>query len=170
MQADSPAPDNDDLQDFYRAYFGVDADYYLYKLAQQQAGTRFTFNLGAFFFGLFWMLYRKLYVQALAVVAVVAGVSFLLNYLALTQQIAAQTLQLINNFIALFWSLAIGFLGNWLYLRQAKARVTKMLQKEKDEEQAALRLQRQGSITYLPHILLAALFLVYLLLNQFLGR
>lgn len=48
-------------QELYMAYFGNDADYYLERLIKVQNGKRFIFNAYAFFLGIFWFAYRKMF-------------------------------------------------------------------------------------------------------------
>ncbi|RNI24538.1 DUF2628 domain-containing protein [Rufibacter latericius] len=167
MLPDAPEPTAEDQEDFYRAYFGTEADYYLNKLAQYQAGTKFTFNIAAFFFGLFWMLYRKMYLQALILVLILFVESFLLGQAVKYYGFSQTNAGLLNNFFTVAWSTAIGFLGNWLYLRQAQARVTRALQTEPNEQAAVNRLSVEGGFTLLPHILVAAIIMVSLVVYRF---
>ncbi|MGV3539140.1 MAG: DUF2628 domain-containing protein [Rufibacter sp.] len=156
----------EDLEEYYHAYFGPDADYYMEKLEQRQAGTRFTFNIGAFFLGLLWLFYRKMYLVALLVMAVVTGESLLTSYLIKTLPLSEPVALFLNLGGNVLWSLLLGFGGNWLYLKQADWQVNRVLAKEPTEEQAIYRLQRVGSVTFIPHIILAAIILLSLLLGN----
>ncbi|WP_205499848.1 DUF2628 domain-containing protein [Rufibacter psychrotolerans] len=161
-------PDNDLEEEYYRVYFGSDAEYYLHKLAQYRQGTRFTFNIGAFFFGIFWMLYRKLYKEALLAMVLIVVLSLLVENLTKALGLNQSTTTLVNNAFTILWSTFLGFVGNWLYLRQARAKVTKVLAQQPNEELAAASLQRTGGITLIPHIIVAAFILLGLLFFQFL--
>ncbi len=161
------SPETDHQEAYYRAYFGVDADYYLRKLAQYRAGTKITFNIGAFFFGIFWMLYRKLYVAGIMVIIALTLESYLLGMAIEYYKISDGNAKLLNNLSTLFWSLLVGFLGNWLYLRQAEAKVNHALEEEDNERDTVARLAYEGNITYIPHIIIAALILLLLLIFQF---
>ncbi|WP_207432095.1 DUF2628 domain-containing protein [Sabulibacter ruber] len=160
-------PENEDLEDYYRAYFGSDADYYLQKLTQYEAGVKITFNLGAFFFGIFWMLYRKLYIEALVALLVISGLPFLTKALVQSQSLPTGSDILINNIFTIVWSLLLGFGGNWLYILNAKRKVAKGLRQETNDTYVIAKLQRQGGITLIPHIILAAIVLLSLLMYRF---
>ncbi|WP_181304100.1 DUF2628 domain-containing protein [Rufibacter sp. XAAS-G3-1] len=165
----SPAeetPAQEDQEEYYRAYFGTDADYYLRKLALYRAGTKITFNIGAFFFGLFWMLYRKMYVPAFFLMLALLLQSFLLGQAIQYYGITDVKAVLLNNTATVAWSVLVGFLGNWLYLRQAQAKVERALQEKQTEQQVVNTLSTQGGFTLIPHILVAALILGSLLFNQ----
>jgi Protein of unknown function (DUF2628) len=57
----------------YRAYLGPQADKYLLKFKQftasEEDGFALTWHWPAFFFGFWWMLYRKLYIWAMVALA-----------------------------------------------------------------------------------------------------
>ncbi len=54
-----------DRQSLYAAFVGKNSDYYLRRWAAiERTGNIFSFNWAAFFFGVFWMAYRKMYLYA----------------------------------------------------------------------------------------------------------
>ncbi|MBC3539280.1 DUF2628 domain-containing protein [Rufibacter sediminis] len=167
MLPDTQAPEQDEHEEYYRAYFGVDADYYLRKLEQYRAGTKITFNIGAFFFGIFWMLYRRMYKQGILVMIALTLESYLLGLAIEHFALSEGNAKLLNNLSTVLWSTAVGFLGNWLYLRQTQAKVTQALEEEESESDIRHRLAVEGSITYIPHIIIAALILLLMLVLQF---
>jgi hypothetical protein len=152
-------------EEYYQEYFGNDAGYYLEKLEQYRRGIRFTFNIGAFFLGVFWLLYRKMYLFAGLAVVVVTASSLLLETVLKSNAVPANNALLWNNGLTIFWSILLGFTGNWLYLKQAQKHVQKALRDERNETEALLQLRAQGSTTLMPHIYFAAIILVFLLLN-----
>jgi hypothetical protein len=88
----------------YRAYLGPRADKYLLKFkrffTKEEDGFALTWHWPAFFFGFWWMLYRKLYVWALVALAL-----WLIPHLALP--------------VWFVW----GAVANYLYFRQAKRKI-----------------------------------------------
>lgn len=155
--------EEDYTEDYYRAYFGQNADYYMRKLEQYQNGRKFMFNLGAFFFSMLWMLYRKLYIPALIYLGIVTLQGFLLQYLAKNNQITEQTTLYIDRGMAVIWSIIIGFIGNYLYLKQAQRKVSKAKRSDMGAQEAVNQLSLVGGITYLPHIILAVMALLVML-------
>ncbi|MFB9864653.1 DUF2628 domain-containing protein [Rufibacter immobilis] len=167
MQPHAPQPEPDDTDDYFHAYFGADAEYYMDRLEQYRQGRKLMFNWGAFFFGIAWMLYRKLYKEALLAMATIVVLSFLVERLIQTAGLTGGAALLANNAFTIGWSLLLGFIGNWLYLRQAHVQVQKVLAQAPGQQAAFAQLQQLGGITFIPHIIVAALIAVLLLLTQF---
>jgi hypothetical protein len=88
----------------YRAYLGPRAEKYLFKFkrftAKEEEGFALTWHWPVFFFGFWWMLYRKLYVWALVALAL-----WLVPHLALPAWF--------------IW----GAVANYLYYLQAKRKI-----------------------------------------------
>jgi hypothetical protein len=89
----------------YRAFLGPRADNYLVKFKKftnkEEEGFALTWNWPAFFFGFWWLLYRKLYVWALVALAL-----WLIPHLALP--------------VWFIW----GAVANYLYYLQAKRKIS----------------------------------------------
>ena len=89
----------------FRAYLGPRADKYLLKFkrftTKEEDGFALTWHWPAFFFGFWWMLYRKLYVWALVALAL-----WLIPHLALPAWF--------------IW----GVVANYLYYLQAKRKIS----------------------------------------------
>jgi len=160
------AAEDEYQEDYFSAYFGNDADYYLRKLEQYQNGQKFSFNIGAFFFGIMWMLYRKLYVLALVYVALIITQGLLLTNLAEHFHIPKQTITYVDQGLMLLWGVILGFLGNYFYLRKAKAQVRKIKAAGLGPQETVNRLAVVGGITYLPHIVLALFVFIATLVLQ----
>ncbi|ALI99909.1 DUF2628 domain-containing protein [Rufibacter tibetensis] len=166
MLPDTETPEQEDHEEYYRAYFGNDAEYYLQKLEQYREGRKITFNIAAFFFGIFWMLYRRMYKQGLIIMVALTVESYLLSLAIQQYGISESDARMLNNISTLFWSTLVGFLGNWLYLKQAQAKVEQALEEEDQESEIISRLTAEGNITLIPHIIIAALILLLILVYQ----
>jgi len=59
------------IEDKYlTAYFGKDSEYFIEKYNLYKSGYKFSFSAWPFFFGVHWFLYRKLWIEAIAVLIV----------------------------------------------------------------------------------------------------
>ncbi|MFC6998770.1 DUF2628 domain-containing protein [Rufibacter roseus] len=159
-------PEEDYTEDYYHAYFGQSADYYLRKLEQYQNGRKFTFNLGAFFFSMLWMLYRKMFIPALVYLGLVIAQGMIIVSLTERSIITKETALYIDRGMTLVWGIVVGFLGNYLYLRQAETKVNRLKRTSLSPQERVDRLHQMGGTTYMPHILLALILLMSVLFNR----
>jgi len=148
---------------FYKAFFHSRSDYYLQCLDLYHAGKRFQFNLPAFFFGIFWFLYRKLYREALFIlffsIALFAFESILI------QRADEATARYISLGFSLGGAIAIGITANFLYLQKAERIVKEAVSNYSGYDQAMLHVRRRGGVQWLwlpAVILLVILYMVYL--------
>ena len=103
-----------DLQ-LFELYFQKSKEYYLDKLTKYKSGQKFTFNIFAFLFGLFWFVYRKMYLQALIILLVIIGEGFI-EQLILTNSVDENTSSIINIISTIAIATITGLLGNNLYI------------------------------------------------------
>ena len=109
----------------YALYVGPKAHVYLPKFgdyAMTPAGFGAGWNWSCFFFGPWWFLYRKMYLWAL---------------LCLMTLLIFNVFFLVNN---LLWSIA----SNWLYFRQATAKIREV--REFNPQGYAASLPRLGGV------------------------
>ena len=64
---------------YWRSFIGNDADSIIPKWESIQSGSKFHFSAGAFFFGVIWLFYRKLYKYAFIVIGIIIGESLILE-------------------------------------------------------------------------------------------
>jgi peptidoglycan/LPS O-acetylase OafA/YrhL len=156
----------EDKEIYYRTYFGQSHDYYYDKLEQYQAGRKVTFNFYAFFLGLPWLLYRKMNRFALFLLVAVVAQSILLNYMLEQKVISATNAFWFERGAMLIWGLVTGFLANYFYMRQAQREVDKAIAATPNEDTALELLSQKGGVTFIPHIVIAVMLLVLLLMGQ----
>jgi hypothetical protein len=66
--------------ELYDAYFGRSSDYYLEKLERAKIHNKITFNPYALLLGLFWFIYRKLWLEFLLIAVILVVLKFNLKY------------------------------------------------------------------------------------------
>src|SRR6185436_4922494 len=95
-------------------------------------GQRFTFNIFAFLFGLFWFTYRKMYVEALIILLAIIGESFI-EELFLANSVDPGADKMISIIVTIVIATITGFLGNSLYIRHAQKSINASKEKFKDD-------------------------------------
>ncbi len=159
------------------AYVGVNSHYYIPRFKNITSGNAFSWNWAAFFFGPYWLLYRKNFLAGFILLAV-SIVQSVLSY-----QISAHMLDMIGSglsqvemaermmalaaenptfkylmygllllmLVELAMRLLVGFAGNWIYQKTAFSRIRKL--KEKKPERYPYGLSQIGGISFLAGML-----------------
>jgi hypothetical protein len=153
-------------KDFFEIFFGESGEYYLGKLDQNEQGKRINFNLPAFFFGIFWFLYRRMYLQAFIILAFIYIYSIIEQFLwgnYLYNSDFATGIYLIDS---LLFASFTGFFGNWIYINHAKRKIRKLLTKfESDELLLKKNLKKAGGTSHVWVLLGLCLIIVIYILN-----
>lgn len=155
LQTDLRATHNDLL----RVFVGPGADYYLDVAQDFRDGVRYRYHIPAFFLGVLWMLYRKMY-AAFVITALV---------LTLEQQLETWLFPQLENVPAwnvllnLLTASVIGFLANRWYLNHALDKIAEVQALDLPDEQTLAELRRRGGTSWLgPVALLVVIFLALL--------
>ena len=120
--------------EYYKAYFGNNQSYYLPVMIDFDKGKKFSFNLWSFLGGLFWQLYRRLYMAMLLFFA------FILVESIIQQQVLSDTGMvengnvLINFILTLIFGVIYGYTGNYFLMRKTKEKIINILEMETDED------------------------------------
>ena len=118
---------------------GTKVEYYLPKFGRfRSEGGVASFNWPAFFFGPYWMAYRKMYVLAV-VVMLISDVAVILN----------------SGLINLLLMIGCSVLGNFLYMKDIEHRTQKVLDLEPEKRDAYI--ERNGGASFVPVVLLVVL-------------
>ena len=117
---DSPAADAREVRE---RLIGSKTEYYLPRFEKMETLNSFTdWNWAAFFFGFWWMLYRKMYVFG----AVALAVTELLSLLTIPG-------------LGLLVSLAVGVVGNFLYMKDINNRTDKAMDMQPEEREVFIQ-------------------------------
>ncbi len=147
--------------DYLPYFFGPQADYYS-NVADNLDEGKTRFNEGAFFFGMFWMAYRKMYQNAAITFALIMTLSALEDWLipVLSETFAYA---LFSNILI---GSVIGFMGNRLYITFARKRVEELVTGSVPgtsyDTNLIARIRKQGGVSWIGPlvVLLAFIFLV----------
>lgn len=149
---------------YFVTFFGDQPRYYLEEYRHQYFGRKWSFNIGSFFFGFLWFIYRKMYVIAFILFVVNLLLGQLEEWIYTQYEISFDIRKVTSFIVPIAWGFATGFTGNYFYAKFATKKVDEILQAYPDHEKRMTELKRQGGITYLPYLVAALLMLVYFLL------
>lgn len=114
-------------------FIGRNADYYIPKFRKfNNEGFSVTWNWPAFFFQFFWMAYRKMYLWAFFAAAgvwffygVVGLLLRIIGLVPLSAGVSPELALLLAISIRLLPLIGFGILGNYIYYKYAKQRITR---------------------------------------------
>lgn len=136
---DSPAADAREVRE---RLIGSKTEYYLPRFEKMETLNSFTdWNWAAFFFGFWWMLYRKMYVFG----AVALVVTELLSMLTIPG-------------LGLLVSLAVGVVGNFLYMKDINNRTDKAMDMQPEEREVFI--QKNSGTGWTGVVIAFAVFLI----------
>ena len=144
-------------------FIGPEKEYYLEQWARMQDERALSFHPWALFFGIFWLLYRRLFREAALFAAF-----FLALGLLRWSDIGFWLYENIFFWARLFiLNLALGFTANRWYLLHCKRWVEKIRASVETAGQAAA-LKRQGGVSLLPPVVFFLLALIWFISSYFL--
>ncbi len=151
-------------------FFGPQAAYYADVAADSQTG-KVRFNAAAFLFGILWMGYRKMYVQAFVAIIIILAEALVEDTLfpTLSQH------QGVSTATTLAFNTIIGFVGNRLYIDFARRQVRKVVLASAGEtdELTRIRVRKRGGVAWygpvLVLLLVAAMVVLPLVIADSLG-
>jgi hypothetical protein len=146
----------------YQAFIGKQADYFLPKWEKFSNKKITSFNIYTFFFGFFWMLYRKMYSAFFIVLGILTAEGLLEGGISAIFSIPEKTMDGINRLMMIVFGVLSGMLGDWLYFKEAKAKISRIKSLDLDQEEYYNQLRKKGGTS--PYFLLFLLIGVALLI------
>lgn len=134
--------------ELYESFFQERKDYYLEKLEKYEKGKKFTFNYATLIFGLFWFLYRKMYLEVIIIYSLLI-LETLFENLFLKHIIGEELAIVFNICFTIVFLIGIGFTGNLLYLKKAKRIIEKAKEKHSDYEEQKNFVTKKGGTSFL---------------------
>ncbi len=161
------APESDTTQapkeDLLAAFLGPkNAQYYEQRFRRfEEQNSVVSWNWPAFFFGFFWLLYRKMWLFAvlyLFVLPIVQSV-LLVALIAILGSDAGTTLYFLIWFLTSY--IALPMFANWLYYRHAQGKLQKAATMSASPDQQALQLARTGGTSSVALVVLPLLLVFF---------
>ena len=157
-------------EEYYKEFFGGEDEYYLNIVRSYNNGRKLIFNPYAFFLGLFWMLYRKMYrtifIWFLIVIVIEIIVGFLYDHYLISDKVYTA-----YDYGSRFLSGSIlGFFGNKFYKKEAERKISKIVANTVSEEEIMTEIGNKGGTTLIPHLIIVIILglLAYLFHNGYL--
>ena len=129
---------------YYKAYFGNDSDYYLPIMRDFYHGKKFTFNVWAFLLGLFWQLYRRLYLPILFFIVAIIIQSVIQASIVSYLDMGKLTNTFINLIASVIFALFYGFTGNYFLMQKAHKKTLQILSAKDNEDIILQKLEKAG--------------------------
>lgn len=98
--------------------------HYLEQLKHYESGKKLRYNYSSLIFGIFWFLYRKMYLEFL-LIFIIYNAETLFENIVLANIIGAEQTRFVNFFVSIFFLFFLGLVGNNLYLKKAIRTVQK---------------------------------------------
>ncbi|MBO0358131.1 DUF2628 domain-containing protein [Hymenobacter sp. BT186] len=124
-------------------FFGKNAEYYIQLWQLRRQGKILNFNISAFFAGVFWLAYRRMYF-VLFLLLVVLFVEVSIEQAVLGDDRGQGTTIVIN----LIHASLLGLFGNAIYLWDAERKIGKVLRQQLPKEETLVRLRQAGSVSW----------------------
>ncbi|WP_456402382.1 DUF2628 domain-containing protein [Persephonella sp.] len=138
-----------------RAFIGEKADYYMEKFEKFEKGNSVSWNWAAFFFGVLWMFYRKMYLYGLGALGFITIVNVALEIM--------KTSPVINLGVSLWLWVGFGVFGNYIYYLFVKNKIKEIKEKNQNSQEIIQILERSGGVNKLVLYIFGALAVIYLI-------
>lgn len=156
-----------DNEDYLRAYFVNQSDYYIERYKYYHAGHKFNFSIVIFLCGMFWFLYRKLYVEFGLILAVLFTLSITEAMLFDALGISESLQQTYGYILTLVVTFIISMTGEYLYLRRADKRIKEVLDATDNEQERIALLTIKGGVSLIPFIVILLIILYLVIVNKY---
>lgn len=130
----------------YAAYFKKDIDYYLNAIERDRNGSTYFFNVYAFFFGIFWFMYRKMYRESCIIILVIVVEGYLED--KFTASMSETAIKVVSRISTIAIGIIVSMLANAIYIRKAENVIGKAKQELTDQEVLISHLQQKGGVSY----------------------
>jgi hypothetical protein len=148
--------------DYYKAYFGDNFDYYSTLILTQKANK--SFNFYAFFFGGFWLLYRRLYYVFIALMAIMVIESLIQDWIVNFFKITSGIVILINFIVAIIGAIVIGKIGDYYLIKHAQRKISKITHMYENNDIRIEKIRKSGAGNWLIFIIifLSIIFIAFI--------
>ncbi|NPA16304.1 DUF2628 domain-containing protein [Persephonella sp.] len=142
----------------YRLFIGKNADYYIQRFKKfEETGGALSWNWPAFFFGIVWMLYRKMYLYGL--IAFLAG-----GILGMMIAVMSPGNMLLAAGVQLWLMIGFGAFGNYIYYYFVKNQVQRLENLYHDPEELKRALESYGGTNMVaPLLYLLIIFILQII-------
>ncbi len=142
-----------------RIFVGKNANYYIAKWEELGEGNKISWNWSAFFFGLIWFAYRKMYPHTFAML--------IFSIILYIVQVKFNTSEWVVALTNLSISIVIGMFGNYLYYDYSKSKLKDIKKQTQDERKLYVELARNGGTSIATAFGIFVLYLITLSIIEY---
>jgi len=157
--------ETNDKLDLYKQYFETSSDYYLRQMELYATNGRCSFSVAAFFLGLLWMAYRKMYSTILIIIAIIFVQVMLFEFLLAYNIISEDAYNVMDKLITLVASGIIGAIANRLYIKQSIKTVERIVNSNASDEAINEAIKLKGGTNWIAPIILVCIIVGLLILG-----
>jgi len=132
---------------------GKNQDYYIPKFEVfEKTGNAISWNWSAFAFGIFWMVYRKMYLFSFLALVLISVINILETYINISHFL---------DFLLSVWLwVGFGLFGNYLYYIHVKNKIQEISKAFPDEKEQEIILAKEGGISWTAVFLFIFVFII----------
>lgn len=142
-----------------RIFVGKNANYYIAKWEELGEGNKISWNWSAFFFGLIWFAYRKMYPHTFAML--------IFSIILYIVQVKFNTSEWVVALTNLSMSIVLGMFGNYLYYDYSKSKLKDIKKQTQDERKLYVELARNGGTSIATAFGIFVLYLITLSIIEY---
>lgn len=146
-------------------FIGKDPDYYLEKFKDLEIRNT-VFNVFAFFGGILWTFYRKMYLYGFIIMGIITLEAILEDVILDLTGTTEKYGQILNFYVSVLIFFLIGFYGNSLYKKHVYNQIKNIKEKNIDESTYHEKLRKKGGVTYVPLIIFLFLIAAAVVLSE----
>ncbi len=150
--------------ELFEVYFQKSKVYYTEKLQRFNNGEKYTFNVTAFFFGIAWFLYRKMYVEAVAIFGILI-LETVFDELFINQYGTQTTVKLVSLIINIITAGLVGGMANYLYFTKANKIIALAKINFNNNDKQIVFLKKNGGVNLA--LLMVVIAIIVLLIAYF---
>jgi len=125
---------------YHKTFFGKDAAYYEKIYKRMLAGESIIFNPYAFLLSVFWMAYRKMYVE---LVVFILGIGFLNNFVLIVMGLYTY------KWIALMAVVFAGCYANIFYMKKAERTIKRARETYNNTKEQLDYIESEGGVSFI---------------------
>lgn len=134
-----------------KAFVGKNQAYFLDKWENKEKVVQ-GYNIAAFFFAFFWLLYRKMYLEVLIAVLVIVVWEFFDSYV-LEPIMSYDVYMAYARVSSILTGVILGMLGNYLYLKSAQRKINNIEAQGYSESELFEKVEKAGGTSILSVII-----------------
>ncbi|WP_158217615.1 DUF2628 domain-containing protein [Lottiidibacillus patelloidae] len=152
------------------AYVGSKYPYYKEKwVKMDETGSGGAGNIAAFFLGVFWLGYRKMYRELLFIALAFLLIDFLLVYVINYQYSTESFIDPVDSVIGLAASILMAIFGNKLYKSHVDRKIEKIKKEDSNFDETIKIAKRKGGNRWLGVLIALGVFLAYSFLTSYIA-